>query len=330
MAQFSLRSVHYVLAVCSLALLLTPICIACRASHTAASAELRAMIERTPTLPFRETHFEVQPQQPGWRLGAVSGVASDSRGTIYLMQRGAEAPSIIAVDEAGDVLRSWGTGDFTLPHDLRVDSGDHVWAVDAGSSRLIEYAATGQKRLTIDIGQTAVKGGPFRGATDVSFGADGRIYVTDGYANARVLVYAPDGRRVDEWGRPGVGAGEFRLPHSVQDDGHGLVYVADRENGRIEVFTEHGAFVRQIPHIGRCYSLKLAGGALWATVSPLDQDTGAPGWVLKLDPRSGAILGHLDVPDGRQGHEIEVLPSGEPLVTAGTGLLWFRKQPAPK
>ncbi len=326
MALFSRRRTHNILASCWFALVLAPISIACRASHTAASAELRATIERTPTLPFRETHFQVRPQKPGWRLGAVSGVASDNHGTIYVMQRGAEAPPIIAVDEAGKVLRSWGTGDFALPHNLRVDRVRHLWAIDSGASKLIEYASTGQRLLTIDIGQTPAKGGLFRGATDVSFGADGFMYVTDGYSNARVLVYTPGGRRVGEWGQPGEAVGDFKLPHSIQNDEHGHVYVADRENGRIEVFSEHGLFVAQIPHVGRCYSLRLADGALWATVSPLDEDTGAPGWVLKLDPQSGKILGHLDVPDGQQGHEIEVLSSGEPIVTAGSGLIWFRTQ----
>lgn len=290
------------------------------------TAELKAKIENSPKLRFRETHFEVHPPSAGWELGGVFGVAVDANGTIYIVQRGDKADPIIALDKRGNVLRSWGKGDFTLPHSVRVDPKGNVWAVDAGASVVIEYSPSGKKLMTIAVGEAPENQGAFRGATDIAFGPDGHIFISDGYANARVLEYTADGKRVKVWGKSGTGVGEFHLPHAIQIDRHRVLYVADRENGRIEKFRSDGHFRGEIDGLGRCYSLKLANGALWATMSPFDQALGAPGWIVKLDPKSGKILGHLDVPDQREGHAIDVLPSGEPIVTAGSGLLWFRSQ----
>lgn len=105
-----------------------------------------------------------------------------------------------------------------------------------------------------------------------------------------------------------------------------MVYVADRENGRIEKFDRKGRLVGVIDALGRVYALKLAGGALWASMGPFDQAPGAPGWVVKLDPHSGRMLGHLDVSAEQSGHALEMMPSGEPVVTAGDGLLWFKRE----
>jgi DNA-binding beta-propeller fold protein YncE len=288
--------------------------------------DLQARIERSPRLAFTKIRFVIHAPNPGWELGAVSGVAASADGTIYLIQRGDKADPIIALNAQGNVLRSWGKGDFTLPHSIRLDPKGNLWAVDAGSSLVIKYSATGKRPMPIAIGDAPDNQGPFSGATDIAFGPDGHIFITDGYANSRVLEYAADGKQLKRWGKPGNGAGEFHLPHSIQIDDSGTVFVADRENGRVERFTRDGHYLGSIDHLGRCYALQLFSGTLWATLSPLDQDPGVPGWFVKLDPKTGKILGHVDVPDPRQGHAFAILPSGEPILTGGNGLLWFRTQ----
>lgn len=160
----------------------------------------------------------------------------------------------------------------------------------------------------------------------MAFAPSGHVLIADGYGNARILEYNADGQRIREWGRPGTGPGEFHLPHAIQISRNGIVYVADRENGRIEEFNMQGKFLKEINLLGRCYSLKLVDGMLWASISSLAEDPGAPGWLVKLDPKSGKILGHLDVPEQHEGHQIEILQSGEPVVTAGNGLLLFRSR----
>jgi len=84
--------------------------------------------------------------------------------------------------------------------------------------------------------------GPFNVPTDVAMSASGDFYVSDGYRNARVHKFSADGRLLLSWGEPGTGPGQFNLPHSVWE-AKGRVYVADRQNDRIQVFTPEGQFL---------------------------------------------------------------------------------------
>src|SRR5439155_1369245 len=94
-------------------------------------------------------------------------------------------------------------------------------------------------------------GPPFHRPTNVALAADGSLYVTDGYGNARVHKFAPDGRLLFSWGEAGSGPGQFNLPHGIAVDREGLVYVADRENSRIQVFDGRGKFLaRRRPETG--------------------------------------------------------------------------------
>jgi DNA-binding beta-propeller fold protein YncE len=292
-----------------------------------ATSELRARIEASPVLPFKGKRLAAQPLSSSWESGAVSGVAVDSKGMIYEIQRGEKADPVIVLDRNGTILRSWGKGDFKIPHSIRIDPAGNVWTVDAASSMVIEYSPLGKKLMTITVGEQPDNGSPFDGTTDVAFGPSGHIFITDGYGNARVLEYTAEGKRLRQWGEPGTVPGDFNLPHAIQITDKGIIFVADRENGRIEKFDLRGNFLGEVAHLGRVYSLKLTGGALWASMGSFDQPPGsAPCWIVKLDPQSGKILGHLDVPEDHGGHSLEVMPSGEPLITLGNELLWFKKQ----
>ncbi len=266
-----------------------------------------------------------KPPSPGWVSGTVSGVTVGADGRLYEIQRGDRADPVVVMDRAGHVLRSWGRGDFVLPHSLRSDAQGNVWTVDAGSSRVIKYSAQGKKLLTIEVGGMPDTGSPFRGATDLAFGSKGNIFVADGYGNARVLEYSAVGKMVHQWGTPGAEAGEFQLPHAIQVDDRGIVYVADRENGRIEKFDQSGRYLGAIAGLGRVYALKVQAGAIWVSMGAFDRAPGAAGtWIAKLDRDSGRMLGHLDVPEAGGGHALDLMPGSEPIVTLGAGLLWFQ------
>jgi 6-bladed beta-propeller len=297
-------------------------------SHTQekATSELRARIEASPMLPFKGVLFAARPLNGDWESGTVSGTAVDSKGTIYEIQRGEKAEPVIVLDRNGTILRSWGRGDFKIPHSIRIDPAGNVWTGDASSSTVIEYSPLGKKLMTIAVGEQPNNGSPFNGTTDVAFGPNGHIFITDGYGNARVLEYTAEGKRVNQWGKHGSAPGDFDLPHAIQITAQGIIYVADRENGRIETFDLQGNFLWEIASLGRIYSFKLAHGALWASMGPFDQPPGSRCWVVKLDPQSGKILGHLNVPEDRGGHSLEVMPSGEPLITLGNEILLFKKK----
>jgi sugar lactone lactonase YvrE len=283
-------------------------------------------IESSPILPFTAKHLVLKSPNPHWKIGAVSGVAAGKDGRLYVIQRGAQTAPILVVNLQGGLVDSWGKGDFSLPHSVRLDPEGNVWAVDAGTSTVIKYSRTGKKLLTLSMSPVPDTGGPFRGITDVAFASNGHVYITDGYGNARVLEYSPKGVKLKEWGRPGSGTSEFHLPHSLQISTNGTIYVADRENGRIEKFDLRGRPLGTIEQLGRCYSLALSHGALWASMSPLSQDPGSPGWVVKLDPNSGKILGHFDIPNQRQGHALSMLSSGDLVLTAGQGLILLSRR----
>jgi 6-bladed beta-propeller len=290
------------------------------------AADLRARIEASPLLPFQAAHFAAQASSPGWESGMVSWLAIDSKGLIYELQRGEKADPILVLDRGGKILRSWGKGNYTIPHSIRIDPAGNVWTVDAAASTVIQYSPLGEKLLTITVGEQPKTRGAFNGTTDIAFGPHGRLFITDGYGNARVLEYTPDGRRVKQWGRAGTGPGEFHLPHCIQIGQDGTVYVADRENGRIQKFDLDGKFLGEIPHLGRTYSLKLAGDVLWAGMQPLNEPTGAPGWLVRLDARTGQMLGHLEVSEKGGLHSVELTASGEPLINLGNQLLWFQSK----
>ncbi|HEV7968246.1 MAG TPA: 6-bladed beta-propeller [Candidatus Acidoferrales bacterium] len=149
--------------------------------------------------------------------------------------------------------------------------------MDAASSTVIKYSSLGKKRTTIPVGEQPENASLFHGTTDVAFGPDGRIFITDGYGNARVLEYSPDGKRWKQWGKSGTGPAEFQVPHAIQIDEKATVYVDDRDNGRIEKFDVDGNFLEEIPHLGRIDSLKLVGQVLWVGMAPLNRPPGSPG-----------------------------------------------------
>ena len=255
----------------------------------------------------------------------VSWIALDGKGNLYLLQRGEKADPVLAVDREGHLLRSWGKGQYKIPHSIRIDPQGNVWTVDASSSVVLKYSPRGEKLMEIDVGgQPANSGSAFNGATDIAFGPNGRLFISDGYGNARILEYTADGKRVREWGSAGTGPGQFHLPHSIVIDEDGIVYVADRENGRIQRFDLDGRYLGEFANLGRTYSLKLSGGALWAGMQPLDQPPGASGWLVKLDRKTGKILGWVEVSDRGGLHSIEVSAVGEPITSLADHVEWFR------
>lgn len=295
------------------------------ATSSARDAELRSRIEATPRLAFTKTTLAAS--LPAHQLGMVSWLAYDSRHKIiWLIQRGDKADPIIAIDAQGHVLQSFGKGLFRTPHSIRLDPGGNIWAVDAGASRVIEFSPQGKELLHFDVSAPpGTSDNNFAGATDIAFASNGRILVSDGYSNARVLEYTRHGKRITTWGTAGSGPGQFHLPHAILVDKRNIVYVADRENGRIETFDLTGHFLGEIDGLGRVYSLAFGNDqTLWATMSPLDLPPGSAGWIVKMDRRSGRILGHVPVTDTPALHCLEMVNGTQPMTDLGNEVLWFK------
>lgn len=196
----------------------------------------------------------------GERFGLVSRVAADAQDRIYVFQR--KDPPVVVFDRDGTYLGAWGSGDVTDPHGLKI-VGDVVYTTDRSDSVARSFTLDGKPLLQLgergvhsDTGCTGAPwlaqraAGPFNHPTEMLPHPNGDIYVTDGYRNARVHRFTGDGRLVTSWGTPGHGPGEFHLPHSIAIDPQGTLYVADRSNKRIQIFTPEGEFLSQWTGMG--------------------------------------------------------------------------------
>ena len=241
-------------------------------------------------------------------------------------------------DLAGGFIRSWGDGTISegkvtrIPQDLRssggsgytvvygpagcqacgahsirVDPDGYVWLVDAGAHAV--YKTDGTGHVLLQIGENGVPGtdrGHFNLPTDVAFGPDGAVYVSDGYGSARVVKFSSDGMYLLEWGKRGTGPGEFGLPHNLVVDAQGRVYVADRDNQRIQVFDSEGEFLSQWQDVGGVSTLFMTK----------DRRIWAGGILRNLD---GTIADEL--PGNVGGHGTTVAADGSVFVAQLSGVV---------
>jgi hypothetical protein len=289
-----------------------------RARIEAQNTALRSALQSAPKLPFEPRPIAIsRPVQGEWALGMVSWVAADRDGLTYLLQRGDKADPVIVLDRGGKIVRSWGRGMYTTPHAIRVDPQGNIWTTDAASSMVYKFSPEGKTLLHIEVGGQPTPCGNFCSTTDVAFASNGNVFIADGYRNARILEYSPAGKKLREWGSEGTGPGQFRLPHSIQVDESGVVYVADRENGRIQRFTSEGKYLGEWAQYGKTFGLKLAGDAMWLSSIPRGPN-GTPGWLIKIDRTSGKLLGYVDA---MGNHGMDVTASGDLLQAPGPDLI---------
>lgn len=287
------------------------------------STQFRSLMRGSPRLPLKLSEFSISSPATGWKIEMASSVAVDRKGLIYVLQRGADAEPVIVVNRQGQVLRSWGKGLYKIPHSIRIDGSGNIWTVDAGSSMVYKFSPEGKQLLEISVGLPAAPRGPFCGTTDIAFAAD-RILIADGYQNARIVEFSKEGKRMREWGVAGEGPGQFRIPHAIVIDREGIIYVADRENGRIQRFSREGRYLDEWRNLGKTFSLQTTGTEdLWLGTQPRDVENGAEPWIVKVDRKTGKILGVIE---SRGHHSIDLNADGEPLTGARPDkVLWFRR-----
>lgn len=194
------------------------------------------------------------PRLPrGQRLGQVTSVTVDGDGQVYVLHRG--SPPVLCFDRDGTLLRGWGD-DHIQPgggHFLRVDPDGHVWITETARHQLLKFTPHGA--LLLELGSRGVPGAApnqFNQPTDVAFLPSGAFYVSDGYGNARIKQYTAAGELITTWGSGGRQPGEFDTPHALCLDSTGRLYISDRGNSRIQVFSGDGRYLsewRGLPYI---------------------------------------------------------------------------------
>jgi hypothetical protein len=307
---------------------------------------------------------------PNIHLGEAAGVATDSKGNIFVYTRtgtphittaGARNVShggsrLFQFDRTGKFVREMGQGayGFLQAQQVRVDPQDNVWVVDQMSTQVIKFDPNGRIQMVLSRKPEAMRvpnlplntppdtyalvdrrpapppapgegrgagpagegrgAGPGRGGalpgagangesfnrpTDVAWDSQGNIYVADGYGNSRVAKYDRDGKWIKNWGSTGTGEGQFRVVHGIQIDAQNNVYVADRDNKRIQVFDSEGNFKTQFRNVGSPWAICITPGPkqfLYVSNSNPPNNLDYDGEILKME-LDGRIVGKF----GRAG-----------------------------
>jgi DNA-binding beta-propeller fold protein YncE len=222
-------------------------------------------------------------------LGALASVAFTRDGHLLLFNRGRFPLLEFAPD--GKFVRSLDTAEYTRPHGLRVDAAGNIWTTDVNGHTVTKMNPRGEVQLVL-----GVKGRPgdwneaantklLNEPTDVAIAPAGDIFVTSGHGQAtpRVLRFDKNGAFIRAWGGKGTGPGQFDVAHSVVVDAKGLVYVADRQNRRVQIFDLDGNYVKAWPFAGLPCGLAIARDGQMYLVS------GFAGQILKLDANGKAL-----------------------------------------
>jgi peptidylamidoglycolate lyase len=190
-------------------------------------------------------------------LGNPTGLGLDSNNNIVVFHRANRVwqepmpktkireNTIITLDQqSGKIIKNWGGGLFIMPHGLEIDKENNVWVTDVALHQIFKFNSDGELLLTL--GEPEVSGNDDRHfylPTDLAVADDGSFYVSDGYGNSRIVKFSKGGKYLFEWGKFGDNHGEFNTPHGIDLDKYGNVYVADRENNRIQKFDASGNFI---------------------------------------------------------------------------------------
>jgi hypothetical protein len=217
-------------------------------------------------------HWGTLPDGRVW--GSVVGIDIAPDGTIWAAERCGvwgtggqpcldhQVDPIVQFDQSGRFLRGFGRGMVVSPHKLDVDREGNIWVTDMGTApgigqQVLKFNPQGE--VVLRLGTAGESGsGPdhFQQPTDVAVASNGDIYVADGHStavtgNARIVKFDRTGRFLKAWGKKGMGPGEFDLPHELDIDSEGRVFVADRQNNRIQVFDADGNFLAVWYQFGR-------------------------------------------------------------------------------
>ncbi len=189
----------------------------------------------------------------GHEFNQVAGVAVDQEDKVYIFNRSDH--QVMILDRQGNFLTAW-DANFSNPHGIHIGPDGNIYLADRDAHVVHKYSPDGKLTLTLgtlgkpsntgyDLDEKIVKrvAGPFNLPTGIAVNEEGYIFVSDGYGNARVHKYSPTGSHMLSWGTAGkINPGQFHLPHGICLDNDGLVLVCDRENNRIQVFTQDGDF----------------------------------------------------------------------------------------
>lgn len=263
-----------------------------------------AQMEDAPDLGYRPVPHGLQIPDD-LEMGAPSSVGWTSMNRILVFNRGPNP--LMEFEPDGTFVRSWGQGQYDRPHGMRIDSEGHIWTTDVNADTVRKMNPEGEILLTINPDDTPLMNEP----TDLAIGLEGEIFVLVGHGQGEphVLKFDREGELLKSWGEQGTGPSQFDTPHSVVIDTEGMVYVADRQNRRIQIFDRDGNYVKEWAYKGLPCGLYIHSDGTMYMVS------GFAGEILELD-ENGRAVGRNGQP-GRglgefgEAHYMTMAPNGD-------------------
>jgi DNA-binding beta-propeller fold protein YncE len=277
---------------CHLGLLAVGLVLSVASDNIRGAQDRAGGVPAVPALPYKLVEWPAPATSAAgfaapWNFIQVSSVAVTAKGTVLVLHRGAHP--IMEFDGSGKLIRSWGDGMISegkvagIPqskwapdrsrysavygapgctscgaHSVRVDPQGNIWVIDATGHIIYKLNQDGKEIMKLGTkGVSGTSTSTFNLPTDIGFGSNGDLYVTDGYGGARVVKFSRDGKYILQWGTRGTGPGQFGLPHNVVVDSQDRVYVTDRDNQRIEVFDSSGKFLTEWKNTGGVSGLAL-------------------------------------------------------------------------
>ena len=273
-----------------------------------------AQMENAPDLGYQAVPHGLRIPE-GVEMGAPSSVAWTSNNRLLVFNRGPNP--LMEFDEDGNFMRSWGVGQYVRPHGMRLDPQGHIWTTDVNGHTVTKMNSQGEVLLTLGVhGQAgdwneAANTQLLNEPTDLAIGLAGEIFVLVGHGRGepRVLKFDSGGTLMTSWGSLGTGPGQFDIPHSIVVDDEGLVYIADRQNRRVQIFDGGGTYIKEWKYKGLPCGLYIAPDRQLYMVS------GFAGEILRLD-ENGKPIGATGQPGKGLGefgeaHYMTMGPQGE-------------------
>jgi peptidylamidoglycolate lyase len=237
-------------------------------------------------------HYEVDaawPKKPDrFKWAQMAGIAVDSQDQIHIFTR--SQPTVQVYKTDGTLVRALIMEDSSGSHFIRIGPHGNIWTANITEHVVRKYSPKG--KLLLALGEPGIAGtdeAHFDRPTDMAILPKGDIFVSDGYNNRRIVHFDAKGKYVNQWGRDGTGPGQFALPHSIVADSNERLYVADRENARIQVFDTKGKLLAVWEDIvtpwGLCITKK---DKFWVCGSSVMKDDN--GKCLVLPPRDQLLM----------------------------------------
>jgi DNA-binding beta-propeller fold protein YncE len=237
----------------------------------------------------------------GFEFERVSSIGINSLNNMLVLHRG-EDP-LLEFDAQGNYLRAFGPRDtWTFSHGLRLDAQNNIWVTDIGTHIVMKMDTDGNILQTLG---TAGENGlwdeasgshKFDQPNDIAFDSEGNFYIAQGHGNGepRILKFDSDGNFIKQWGSRGAGPGQFAVAHSIEIDNDDMLYVADRENFRIQIFDTEGNYTGEWKFSAMACALYFHDDGYMYMTSGFDGE-----WA-KVD-MEGSIVGALGRPGSANG-----------------------------